>query len=417
MPKTHYHWQDSNNKPPIIEPHSIAKHEVLRNYLIRYIQVLASNQQYSSLRLVLVDGFAGGGLYRRWDNDQEYEGSPLIMMRAAHDAANLVNEDRKKQFELKPSFIFVEKNIKGFQSLERVIHGSDLPFVEQVSLHYGCFTEKIIPILQDIQSSQYGRAIFLLDQYGYTDVPMSAIKTIFHTLPKAEVLLTFSVDAMMDYFDSTRRRGILDRIGLEQHIQADSQLLSRIARKQKIQMELGKGIHHESGAAFYTPFFIRSAASPRGYWFIHLSNHFRARDEMIKLHWNMHTHFIHYGNGGLSMLAYDPRHDSKLTGEREFIFGKTERDQSVEQLQEDIPKYIVDTIGQKGVTLEQFLHNKFNDTPADVNMIKEVLGASIRERDLLVYGPNGETRRSGSAITQKDIICPNPQQKLPLIFR
>ncbi|WP_130472723.1 three-Cys-motif partner protein TcmP [Candidatus Magnetaquicoccus inordinatus] len=416
MPKVHYKWGDDNNKPPIIHPHSIAKHEVLRRYLTRYIQVLTANWHFSLLRLVLVDGFAGGGIYRRWDDHQEYEGSPLIMMRAVHDATNLINQERTKKIEINPTFIFVEQDLGGFQSLERVLNESDIPFRQNVTTHHGSFSDKLLEIINNIKSTRQERAIFLLDQYGYRDVPMPLIRQIFHNLPKAEVLLTFSVDVLIDYFNAERTPAVLQQIGLERYTSKDNNPTTRKLWRKQLEIGLSEGIRVESGAFFYTPFFIRSSACPRGYWFIHLSNHFRARDEMMRLHWAMHTHFIHHGGHGLDLLAYDPRHDPKVTGQQAFLFGDTDREQSIEQLREDIPKYIFDQVGSKGVSFEAFLHQKFNDTPAHVDMIREVLGAAIYERDLLVRGPQGEKRHKGTAITPKDVILPNPQLKLPFIY-
>lgn len=60
MTRRHYDWR---NGPAEIEQHSIAKHEVLRAYLARYFETLASQPQIDNFRLTLVDGFAGGGLY------------------------------------------------------------------------------------------------------------------------------------------------------------------------------------------------------------------------------------------------------------------------------------------------------------------------------------------------------------------
>ncbi len=63
MQKVAYNW-DANGASAIINPHSIAKHEVLRDYLIRYVKVFARNPRYNQLRILLVDGFAGGGIYK-----------------------------------------------------------------------------------------------------------------------------------------------------------------------------------------------------------------------------------------------------------------------------------------------------------------------------------------------------------------
>ena len=62
MGSEHHHWQIGNS-PPEIRPHSLAKHRVLRGYLERYVSVLTVKPAQETLRLTLVDGFAGGGRY------------------------------------------------------------------------------------------------------------------------------------------------------------------------------------------------------------------------------------------------------------------------------------------------------------------------------------------------------------------
>lgn len=412
MPKAPYAWNSDTGKSAIIQPHSIAKHDVLHDYLVRYINVLASNPSHSHLRLSLIDGFAGGGIYRRWDNDQEHEGSPLIMLRAVHYAVDEINQHRNKKLEIEPSFVFVEKDLHAFQSLKRVIEERDVPFRPRITLHHGEFSVKVNTILNEIKEKRQERAIFLLDQYGYSDVPMNTIRAIFSSVPKAEVILTFSVDALIDYYPKKGEYTGLLNIGLEHNISDDSSPQSYASLRMKKKAEIIREIHSKSGALFYTPFFIRSHTSPRGYWFIHLFNHFRARDEMMRLHWAMHTHFIHHGGSGLDMLAYDPGLDSKVTGQKAFLFDELAQCQSIEQLNEDIPRYVFNEIGRQGVTFEKFLLKKFNDTPAHADMIKGVIGEAIRSKDLLVRGEKGEKRQSGNAIKSTDIIFPNPQLKL-----
>ena len=62
MARKPYQWP-ADGKPAVIQQHSVAKHDVLRAYLIDYIQTLVVSPQQDQLRLTVVDGFAGGGIY------------------------------------------------------------------------------------------------------------------------------------------------------------------------------------------------------------------------------------------------------------------------------------------------------------------------------------------------------------------
>lgn len=57
-----------------LEPHTAAKHEILRRYLQAWVPILS---QGNFPHLVLVDGFAGPGRYSRGE-----EGSPVIAIKA-----------------------------------------------------------------------------------------------------------------------------------------------------------------------------------------------------------------------------------------------------------------------------------------------------------------------------------------------
>ena len=57
-----YAWH-VGSPPPKIDPHSLVKHQLVSDYLARYIQVLMSNYLIDKLTLSIVDGFAGGGEY------------------------------------------------------------------------------------------------------------------------------------------------------------------------------------------------------------------------------------------------------------------------------------------------------------------------------------------------------------------
>jgi len=56
-----------------IEPHTQAKHELLRHYLGAWFPIMASRER----RLVFIDGFAGPGIYEGGE-----PGSPVIALRA-----------------------------------------------------------------------------------------------------------------------------------------------------------------------------------------------------------------------------------------------------------------------------------------------------------------------------------------------
>src|SRR5438105_2391047 len=55
MADDHHKWQ-IGSELPLIRPHSLAKHRVIEQYLIRYVDVLTANPRMPEFCLTLVDG-------------------------------------------------------------------------------------------------------------------------------------------------------------------------------------------------------------------------------------------------------------------------------------------------------------------------------------------------------------------------
>jgi three-Cys-motif partner protein len=98
-----------------IEPHTQAKHEILRYYLGAWFPILATTQR----RLVYVDGFAGPGEY-----EGREDGSPIIALKVARDH---VLKDKLQRSGMNLVFFFIEKDEARFQNLERVLSKLQLP--------------------------------------------------------------------------------------------------------------------------------------------------------------------------------------------------------------------------------------------------------------------------------------------------
>ena len=191
-----YTWEDG---PEAIAQHSIAKHRILQSYLSAYFQTLAGGQRRDEFKLTLVDGFAGGGLYYHEDTKALVEGSPFIFLNAAREAEFEINRNRTKPVRFDISHFFVEARRSAFLHLEKSLREADYGsrIGNDIHLCHGKFEDESDRIIKFIvqKSPRNGRSIFALDQFGYKTVPTSLIRKILHTLPGAEVILTFAVDS------------------------------------------------------------------------------------------------------------------------------------------------------------------------------------------------------------------------------
>jgi three-Cys-motif partner protein len=420
MPTKEYEWQSISN-PPIIKPHSIAKHEVIAEYLRAYIRKLTLDPRHPTLRLHIIDGFSGGGIYKRHDNQEIHWGSPIIIHNILKEEEARINTERKNKFSLQFKLYLTEKSPSSCELLKLVLNENNIPFDNDgknntgVTFLEGNFTSHFHKILNKITNTgKTERVIFILDQYGYSEVPMDLIYTIFKKLPKAEVLLTFATDWIIDYLSTKeefvkRIKNTFEKLGLiSSNINFDPKEIKESPQWRRIaQSYLSESIRENTGAVYYTPFFIKSTDSHRSYWLIHLSQHVIARDEMLKIHWQQHNHFTHPGGAGLNMLGYVPELDESQNQNLsfDFAFDDQAKNLSLSKLENEIPRYIYDLDGS--ITLEQLLDKKVNSTPADMEMIKEILGRMISYGDLSIESQKGTNRRKGSAIILTDIITPN----------
>jgi len=425
MPRKGYDWE-IGNRPPIIAAHSLEKHVVLRTYLTNYVQILTANPRIELLNLTLVDGFAGGGQYTHHETGNPVDGSPLILLRTIREAEALVNAKRKEQgirkaFKIFPEFIFIEKEPECVAFLKHTLSESEFQHEVGKSIHVikGNFDSQLPDIVQTIRRrGKQARCFFLLDQYGYSQVPLGSLHHIFSALENAEVILNFASDSLINYLGEESYKNLkatLTRTGLIEYVDFDSLISSKHADRDwrfLIQSQLTQGIHQGSGARFFTPFFIVSRESNRAYWLIHLSMHARAQDEMTTLHWERHNHFEHYGKPGFNMLGYDPNNDPTLSGqlEMEFMFDTDAQNRTVQSLLEEMPERI--SLYDDGVRFDKFFAETCNETPANLDLYKEVLGHLVSSKEIIIEGKNGETRRSGNAVKNDDQIEMVPQRKL-----
>ncbi len=412
-----YEWLPGD-APPIIGDHSIAKHEVLHAYLLIYVEVLSRYPGMEGLRLTLVDGFAGGGKYTHPRDRSEHDGSPLIMLRAMEEAEFKAQERRKKGFVLDARFYFVESQRSTYEYLDRTIRNPDFAnkYKTKAKLLHSTFESAAPQIVTDIQGGggRVHRCIFLLDQYGWSDVTLDTVRMVLKELPEAEILLTFSVDKMINFL-SEQGVPTLQRTGLSEIAKVIPTIKALPDKRRVLQRLLTDELTKRCGASFYTPFFIRpSTANNNDYWFVHLSNHARARDEMAKLHWGLQNHFVHHGEPGLMMLGYDPRKNDAYQGQGSlFDFSNDAEKLTKDALREQLPRRI-SALWPDGARFDKIFQMLCNETPATKEIMGQVLRESVSEGELEFR--NGETARPRDYrvknIADSDVFVPSRQQRL-----
>jgi len=336
------------------------------------------------------------------------------MLQAMDFCDKEINKVRKKQFNLDIDYFFVEKSESAFQYLQKTIN--DSPFAKLIPDHIhlinGEFVSQVNNILNHVHQRGGGsRALFILDQFGYSKVPFPQICEILSRCPNAEIILTFATDSLIDYLSGNdQTQQILETVGL--NLSGDE--IERAKQKREwrlaIQQHLHKEIHLRSSAKYYTPFFIRSPEAHRDFWLIHLSGHATARDVMVGVHWQENTHFAHYGKPGLQMLGYDEGEDSKLTNQPRipFHFDSDAESLSKATLFDQLPDRISEMGGE--FSFSDFFSSVTNECPVTSDIMKNVLSHLKSEHIIKITDKTGGTIRTKGIQENSDIIS-IPRQK------
>lgn len=418
------------SKPPPIDPHSQVKHQIVQRYLERYVQVLMSNYVIDKLTLSIVDGFAGGGEYSSDDGSEFYEGSPLIALKTIQEQEALLNVGRIKQRRIDAKYYFVEKLKPHFDYLKHLL-GARLPserFGNDVFLFKNAFQNVVDTLIRDIRQRAGGeRAIFLLDQYAYDQVPAPLLKKIFTEVKGAEVILTFNVDSLISFLSDTKiSRQKLDELGLSKYIDWNSlQALKDQGPKvwrAAIQRNLARGLVESSGARHYTIFYITPLGStPWTYWLVHLSNNYKARDVMMELHWEMANHFSHYLEPDIYSLGYQANSDSNVKRQFDFDLGEAHHFDTVasQKTNNGLTQKLIPAIYDSGESrpFGQWLETIGSSTPATAEMIRLALDPGIRSGDIIARSKDGAMRKGGGSLKPTDILSPSSQRSFILVPR
>ena len=408
MPKKKkgYEWEIGGTLPEL-EEHSQAKHRVLDAYIQRYLRVMFADPRRPNMRLHVVDGFCGGGLYRAPGSTNELPGSPFVIADAMANVMAEIGLNRKNQPTLDAHLWMVDNSEKTIDFLKSTLMRRNLPPFVTSHIRHSDFELVLDEILEKISAgnSRTPRAIFLLDQYGYLDATYIQMRQIFHRIAGAEIVLTFSTDTLLTYLtDNEHSRNSLKKLGLspDEAEYVISQKREDQVSRSIVAKYITKLIVQKSGAKFYTSFFIKSAESRRSYWLVHLSNQPRARDEMAQVHWEVNNHFIHHGRAGLEMLGYDPINEVGTQVLLPYMFDDDAKSRTHVSLLEDLPRSQL--LDGDGRTHGDLLTQISNDTPGTHLQVQEALIELQAHKEIEIVTPAGNLRRSAAGIKPDDRI-------------
>ncbi|MGH7096030.1 MAG: three-Cys-motif partner protein TcmP [Stellaceae bacterium] len=160
-----------------LEPHTRAKHDILRRYLRAWMPILA---QAGFPNILYIDGFAGPGRYAGGE-----DGSPIIAVKSALE--------HKARIKGNILFLFVEKEQNRAAMLRKCLDELPMPPNFQIEI---AGNKKFSDAFEGLKQSYLRRArkfpptFAFIDPFGWTGAPFDVVQFILGQ-PNCETFVTF----------------------------------------------------------------------------------------------------------------------------------------------------------------------------------------------------------------------------------
>jgi three-Cys-motif partner protein len=211
-----------------IEPHTAAKHTILRKYLDAWFPILGTHNK----RLVYLDGFSGPGRYAAGE-----PGSPIVALESALTHRATLNAELV--------FLFIEERPDRADYLDAEIAKLKCPRNFKITVKRGSFADKTGAILDklDRAGTQLDPTFALIDPFGFSGIPYTLMTRLL-SKDKCEVFITFMVswiNRFLEHPNEDIKAHIIETFGTEEAIRVAAGPGDRVtALKTLYQKQLNK---------------------------------------------------------------------------------------------------------------------------------------------------------------------------------
>lgn len=190
-----------------IEPHTKAKHAILRRYLGAWFGIMGMTNQ----RIIYLDGFCGPGRYKGGE-----DGSPVLAIKLAQD-----HYQKNNLHEV--AFVFVEQRKDRVDHLKNELSTLPVPSTFHISVNQNQFENTLSVILDylDTKGAKIAPAFAFIDPFGFRGAPFKLVQRLLKN-PRTEVFVNIMADSInrfLDHPDPQIRNHIVDLFGTPQVLQ------------------------------------------------------------------------------------------------------------------------------------------------------------------------------------------------------
>lgn len=253
-----------------IEPHTLAKHEILRRYLAAWFPILGTYNR----RIVYIDGFCGPGKYVGGE-----VGSPIIALEeAVKHAARLVGNQ--------VTFLFMDERSDRIAQLNSELQHFPVPSNFSVCPVTGQFDVELGDLLDNLvsQGAQVAPTFAFIDPFGFRGLPFDLVQRLLSN-PKTEIFVTVMIDSInrfLEHPDAQTQQHIVDLFGTRQVLQIARSSYSRVTDLRLLyQKQLS------TCARFVRYFEMRNRDNRPIYYLFFASNHPLGHTKMKEAFWRV----------------------------------------------------------------------------------------------------------------------------------
>lgn len=252
-----------------IDPHTQAKHEILRRYLGAWFPIL---NRYNG-RIVYIDGFSGPGRYKGGEL-----GSPLVALNVALK--------HRKALTGELIFRFTDERPDRVEHLRQELARLSLPSHFSAAAETGVFHERLGATLDSWEAENVRAAptFAFIDPFGFKGIPFNLVERLLKR-PKTEAFVTFAVDPInrfLEHPDDQLVQHIIDAFGTSEVLDVAGKSCGRVeALRMLYQHQL------ERAASFVRYFEMRNTLNRPIYYLFFATNHPLGHVKMKEAFWKV----------------------------------------------------------------------------------------------------------------------------------
>ncbi|MEP0750612.1 three-Cys-motif partner protein TcmP [Trichocoleus sp. Lan] len=414
-------WSADGSYIHPLDTHTKAKHQILEEYIENLIITLYGKGRYGETTFTFIDGFCGGGMYDDKDNNTEWQGSPLRIIKAVREGY----KKSRRQYPLNVNFIFIDNkqdhldclrnysmpkagfgNLVDSLSHEFKCDEFESLLVEKCEFRCGEF-EDLVNWCVFTVSARKGHSFFLLDPFGWTDISMASIRLI-NSITGSEILYTYMIRDLKRFVigkhgrDTATFNRILEADGYYESVNLKS--LDEPAEQRYLRNESLR-LFREKGKAKYAHTF---SLIPKGYivviyYLMHFSQNLTALQVMKDTLWKYNNlcHLFEFEVYGFGLKTVD---HYKQSPKLDFYIEGTidSHNACIETLDREIGQLI--RSNYEGTQFRQICNDTMQQNPANKKHYEYYFNRLRRDKEIEVVRKGKIIRGEKIELQNSDII-------------